>query len=118
MVVYNGKTQAPVDHMRSAIEVYRVIKDEAALMAIKDGMLIGTMGIVAPEWWYAKEGTRFMTDRWWAVLPQYQNGPVNDALVEEAGKVAQAAGLQLILHGKTRERLKGGRPVLYQPLTV
>lgn len=100
LVVAQDAMRAPVDPLKSLIEVIRVTKDEVALMAIYNGVLVGTMGIICPEWWYA-DG-RFMTDRWHFVLPAFRNGVVNEELMAEALRVAQAANLEFIHQGKIR----------------
>src|SRR5690349_11500050 len=48
-----------VDPIKSLEEIMRVVAHEAALMLIKDGRLVGTMGIISPVWWYGNE--KFMT---------------------------------------------------------
>lgn len=79
-----------------------MIAQEAALMAIIDGMLVGTLGIIKPTWWYG-DGD-FLTDRWHFVLDEHRNGPVDKALMDEAFKLADDAGLEFVDQGKIRER--------------
>ena len=85
---------------KSLVEVIRVTKHEAAVMAILDGKLVGTMGIIKPTWWYGDAD--FLTDRWHSVLPQFWHGPVNEALMDEAINIAKAADLEFIHNGKLR----------------
>lgn len=117
MVVSKPQARAPIDHMDSATEIWRVVNEEAALMAIRDGIMVGTIGLMAPKWWYNKKAS-FMTDRWYAILPQYRHTQVENMLLTEAQKTAQAAGLELIINGKSRERKLGDRPIVYQLSTV
>src|SRR6184192_3504775 len=67
LVVAQPAMHCPVDPHKSLLEVLRVAKEEAALMAVKDGMLVGTMGIIKPTWWYGQG--EFLVDRWHFVLP-------------------------------------------------
>ena len=104
LIVAQPAMRCPVDVVRSLEEVIRVTKEEAALMAILDGKLVGTMGLIKPSWWYGNGTDGFLTDRWHFCLPQYFNGPVNDALINEAKAIASAAGIEFIHQGKARER--------------
>lgn len=94
--------RCPVNPIKSFEEVVRVIANEAALMAIVDGFLVGTLGIIKPTWWYG-DG-EFLTDRWHFVLPDHRHGAVDKALMAEAQLLADAAGLEFIDQGKIRER--------------
>jgi hypothetical protein len=87
---------------KSLLEIIRVTKYEAAIMAIRDGMLVGTMGIIKPTWWYG-DG-EFLTDRWHFVLPHLWHSDVNKALMAEATSIAEMAGLEFIHQGKLRVR--------------
>lgn len=89
-----------VDHRKSAQEVWRVVNEEVALMGFHNGELVGTLGVVAPTWWYG-DGL-FMTDRWHFLRPEHQHGPINAMLLDEAVKIARAAGLEFIHQGKIR----------------
>lgn len=91
-----------VDPIKSFEEVCRVIAQEAAIMAIVDGFLVGTMGIIKPTWWY--NTTEFLTDRWHFVLPEHHHGPVDEALMREAEMLADSSGLEFIDQGKIRKR--------------
>ena len=71
-------------------------------MAIVDGFLVGTLGVIRPTWWYGHG--QFLTDRWHFVLPEHKHGPVDEALMREARMLADDAGLEFIDQGKVRER--------------
>jgi hypothetical protein len=103
LVVARPAMQCPVDAQDSLLEIIRVTKESVALMAIKDGLLVGTMGLISPNWWYNTK-VSFLTDRWHFVLPDLWHSPVNAALKAEALKIAADAGLQFIHQGKIRER--------------
>lgn len=75
-------------------------------MAIVDGFLVGTLGIMKVNWWYNPKAS-FLTDRWHFVLPQHQHGPVNEALQAEALALAADAGLPYVDNGKLRRRKDG-----------
>lgn len=106
----------PVNAEKSLHEVIRVAKEEAAIMAIVDGFLVGTMGIIKPTWWYG-DG-EFLTDRWHFVLPEHHHGAVNDLLIAEAHAIADAADLKFFHQGKARVLKNGVRmmfPRIYVP---
>lgn len=109
LVVAQPAMQCPVDAQDSLLEIIRVTKEEVALMAIRNGLLVGTMGLISPSWWYNTK-CRFLADRWHFVLPELHHGDVNAALIDEARKIAADAGLQFIHQGKIRE--KGGHKLM------
>jgi hypothetical protein len=116
LVVAQPAMHCPVNPEKSLHEIIRVAKFEAAVMAIVDGFLVGTMGIIKPTWWYG-DG-EFLTDRWHFVLPNLHHGPVNAALAAEAHAIADAAGLKFFHQGKARELKNGVRlmmPRIYVP---
>lgn len=119
LVVAQPAMHCPVNAEKSLHEVIRVTKFEAAIMAIVDGFLVGTMGIIKPTWWYG-DG-EFLTDRWHFVLPDHHHGPVNDALIAEAHAIADSAALKFFHQGKARELKNGVRllmPRIYVPESV
>lgn len=109
LIVAQPAMRCPVDAKASLVEIIRVSSENVALMAIKGGMLVGTMGLIDPTWWY-NPAHRFLADRWHFVLPAYQHGDVNTALMDEARKIAADAGLEFIHQGKIRE--KGGQKLM------
>jgi len=94
------------DIEQSLLEIIRVTKYEAALMAVLDGNMVGTMGIMKASWWYNPR-VSFMTDRWHFVLPQFWHGPVDKALKGEAIEISRLAGFEFVDQGKTREAKDG-----------
>lgn len=116
LVVAQPAMHCPVNAEKSLHEVIRVAAQEAAIMAVVDGFLVGTMGIIKPTWWYG-DG-EFLTDRWHFVLPDHHHGPVNDALVAEAIAIADGAGLKFFHQGKARPMKNGVHlmmPRVYTP---
>lgn len=97
-----GAVRCPVNVVKSLQEIIRVTRDEVALMLMRDDMLIGTMGIINPTWWYGDAG--FLTDRWHFVLPAIDGTPAAKMLMDEALAVAKLAGLEFLHNGKARER--------------
>lgn len=106
LVVAAPAMRCPVSHKKSALEVWRVAKEETAIMAIHKGRLVGTMGLIAPEWWYG-DGDRFLTDRWHFVLPEFRNTEIDAMMMDEAKVVAKLAGLEFIHQGKIRAAKNG-----------
>ena len=105
LVVARPAMLCPVNVVKSLQEVIRVTREEVALMLVRDGRLIGTMGLINPTWWYGDEG--FLTDRWHFVLPEVMNTPAADMLEDEAIKIAEAAGTIFVHQGKIRKGKKG-----------
>lgn len=94
-----------VNAVKSLVEIIRVTKHEAALMLISGGRLVGTLGLISPDWWYGD--AHFMTDRWHFVLPAFTNTPAAGALLDEAKAIAGLAGLEFIHQGKIRPAKNG-----------
>lgn len=117
LIVAEPAMRAPVDPETSLLEIIRVAKHEAAIMVMHNGVMVGTMGLIRAEWWYAKNAS-FLTDRWHFVLPSFMNTPTSDRLLQEAKDIAAAAGIEFIHQGKIRPA-KNGVPRLtpraYQP---
>lgn len=108
--------RCPVNHAKSAQEVWRVCHENAGLMAFCGGEMVGTLGLMQAVWWYG-DGA-FLTDRWHFVKPEHHHGPANAALIAEARGIAAAAGLEFIHQGKIRGEKQGitrMRPALYRP---
>lgn len=119
MVVAAPHLWGSIDVVKSLQEVIRVAAEEAAIMAIVDGMLVGTMGVIKPVWWYGHD--EFLTDRWNFILPQFYHSPVEAALMAEAKMLAENAGLRFINQGKIREMKDGNGlmfPRVYTPLSA
>lgn len=108
LIVAQPAMRAPVDPIESLQEIIRVTKDEVAIMAIRGGHLIGTLGVIRCSWWY-NPARFFMADRWNFVLPQFRNLGVGDMLEDEAEVIADAAELEFINQGKIREKRRGGK---------
>ena len=97
-----------IDPKNSATEVWRVVNSECAIMAIKDGLLVGTVGLIkAPFWWAADK--YFLANRWCAILPD--SGALHP-LIHEAVSFAKGlatpeepGGLELHLYDETKGRL-------------
>lgn len=104
LVVAQPAMRCPVNIVKSLEEVIRVVRDEVALMLIHNDVMVGTMGIINPTWWYGDGG--FLTDRWHFVLPAFDNTPGSALLMDEAVKLAEAAGLEFIHQGRIRQGKK------------
>lgn len=109
LVVAAPAMRCPPDPIASLQEIIRVTREDVAIMAIQDGHLVGTLGLVEVPWWYNPDHT-FMADRWNFALPQLRNGDVGRLLEGEAQMIADEAGLEFINQGKIRG--KRGRLML------
>ncbi len=104
----------PIDMQKSVTEITRIVHDPNygfALMAEIDGELVGSLGIICPEWWYGKAS--FFTDRWLFLFPALQNAGIGAALIAEAHAVAYAAGLPLVINDKIRQLNRATADGLY-----
>lgn len=119
LVIAQPAMRCPVNIIKSLQEIIRVVRDEAALMLIHNDVMVGTMGIVNPTWWYGDGG--FLTDRWHFVLPEFDNTPASEALMDEAIEMARLAGLEFIHQGRIRRGKRGVprmRPRVYDGESV
>lgn len=100
MIVAGPRLLAPINVEKSLYEVIRVAKEEAAIMAMRGDMLVGTMGLIKPVWWYSDD--EFLTDRWNFCIESEKNDGAGKALDDEAKAIAKAAGLKFVNQGKIR----------------
>lgn len=116
LVVAAPNMLCPVNPIKSLYEIIRVAKEEVAIMAIRDGRLVGTLGLMRPVWWYGDAA--FLTDRWHFILPEERHGDVEKLLMAEARGIAAQSGLKFIDQGKIRRKKDGDYilfPRLYEP---
>jgi hypothetical protein len=85
--------------------VWRTCKEDCGIMAIIEGRLVGTMGLIKVPWWY-NLSHYFMIDRWFFCLPEVLNKGVGVRLRAEAAVIADAAGLPLFIMGKWKKGAK------------
>jgi hypothetical protein len=106
----SGALRCRVNPEKSMREVWRVVRafdlaepEETpygfALVAERAGEVVGTLGVICPDWWYG-DG-KFFTDRWFFTRPvdRSEAGP---ALRAEAEALAAEAGLPFVLNLKQR----------------
>jgi hypothetical protein len=105
LTVARPALRCEVNFLKSLLEIQRVVHDEAALMISIGNTLIGTMGLIRPQWWYGDDV--FLTDRWHFVLPEHDGSPAARALIEEAEAIARGAGIDFIHQGRMRQRRPG-----------
>lgn len=101
LVVGMPQALAPVDAEASLFEVIRVTKEDTAIMVIRNGLLVGTLGLIRVPWWYAPTHF-FLTERWHFVLPEFFHREPDKLLKAEALKIADLTGLKFIDPGKNR----------------
>src|ERR1700674_417524 len=117
----SGALQCEVNPEKSMREVWRVVRalDQAqpgetpygfALTALIGDKLVGTLGVICPDWWYG-DG-KFFTDRWFFTLPGVAG--VGAALTADADALARDAGLTFLLNLKQRRRGRGSS-IVYAP---
>lgn len=90
-----------IDPKDSALEVWRVVNHDVALMAMRGDRLVGTIGIIRPKyWWNTKLG--FLANRWLFTLPHTRSAK---PLLKEAKAIARASELELHIYDENRGRL-------------
>jgi hypothetical protein len=92
---------APIDPKKSALEVWRVVNNECALMAMQGNVLVGTLGIIQPDFWWGNG--HFFAGRWFFALPGTNAGGL---LLREGIKIAKDAGLELHIFDEKKERYR------------
>ncbi len=112
-----GCVHGRLDCAKARREIARVVAERGygyALLALVEGELAGTIGVVYVDWWYGAD--KFFAERWFFVDPDPRNRsrgprrasaagcPVGKALLWEADAIAQNVGAPLIVDGMQRRR--------------
>lgn len=105
MIVATPVLRCPVNVEKSLLEIVRIAKEDAAIMVLHNGVMVGTMGLMKATWWYGNG--EFLTDRWHFVLPAFTHTPTAAALMDDAKEIARIAGLQFVHNGKLRPEKDG-----------
>jgi hypothetical protein len=90
-----------VDPKKSATEVWRVVKEECALMAMQGNILVGALGIIQPTYWFGKG--HFFVNRFFHALPGLGAGAL---MLREAIRIAKAAELELHIFDEAKQRYR------------
>lgn len=101
LAVAGPRLLAPVNVLKSLQEVIRVTTQEVAIMAMRGNILVGTMGIIKPVWWYSDDA--FLTDRWNFSIESEKNDGAGQALDAEAKAIARGAGLPFVNSARGRQ---------------
>lgn len=101
-IVAGPTLPGPIGPKDSATEVWRVVNDECALMAMQGDILVGTLGIIRPKWWWNND-CAFLVNRWFFALPGQGAGRL---LLDEGIKIATDAGLELHIIDEAKQRYK------------
>lgn len=95
-----------IDAKKSSDEIHRVVFDRKygfALLAEIKGEIVGSIGLVGPEWWYNHDN--FFTDRWFFVYPVLHHRGIAAALEAQA-RATIPEEIPLIINGKLKRRNK------------
>jgi hypothetical protein len=121
-VVAGPMLPGAIEAEKSIHEVWRVVHQECALMAMRDDLLVGTLGIIKPNYWWGN--VSFLTNRWLFALPDSGAGKL---LIDEGERIAGDAGLELVIIDEQKSRLlilnrdprrKAVNPLLSQGVAV
>jgi GNAT superfamily N-acetyltransferase len=96
------RARAPIDPIKSVREIKRVVDTQWAVIAEINGELVGSLGLIKVDWWYAN--AEFLTERWLFTYPALWHRGVGPALLGYAGAVGTATGLKVIINGHVRMR--------------
>lgn len=99
-VVAGPTLPGPIDPKKSIEEVWRVVNHDVALMAFRDDGLVGTLGLVCPEFWWGT--SKFLANRWFFTLPRARAGK---PLLKEAKAIAVASDLELHIISEDRGKI-------------
>jgi hypothetical protein len=101
--------EAPVDEAIFRRHVAQTVRDGAALMALRDGAMMGFLGLMQSQYCYSSD--HFLHDTGLCVSPAERGGTVLRALLAEARGIADAAGmpLKIIDTNGARERVAKGQ---------
>ena len=117
-VVAQSVLLSPIGAEKSMAEIDRICSEPDygfALMAMRDDVMVGTIGCINPAWWYGDD--RFVTDRWFFAVPGARGRGIGGLLLGEAVAMAHASDAKFVLQGKIRKRKKFfiTDPVLIEP---
>lgn len=101
-VVAGPTLPGPIDAKDSATEVWRVVQESVAIMALDGDRLVGTLGLIRPKFWW-NSNIAFLANRWLFALPGMGAGK---AVLKEALGIAVASELELHIYDETKGRLK------------
>lgn len=91
-----------IDPKDSITEIWRVVTDDIALMAMRGDVMVGTIGLAVPGfWWNGK--VKYLANRWFYTLPGVKAAK---PLLKEAISIAKASGLELQMFYENKERFK------------
>jgi hypothetical protein len=101
-VVAGPTLPGPIDPKDSSIEVWRVVNHDVALMAMRGDLLVGTLGLIRPKFWWGK--VWFLANRWFFVLTPKTG--IGKPLLKEGIAIAKASDLELHIYDENGGRLK------------
>jgi hypothetical protein len=90
----------PIDARKSVEEIWRVTKHDIALMALRGNRLVGTLGLLRPDFWWGNGG--YLANRWFFTLP---NEGAGVPLLREARAIAIASGLELHIIAEAKGKI-------------
>ena len=99
-VVAGPGLPGPIDPKKSIEEVWRVVNYDVALIAMQGERMIGTIGLVNPDFWWGK--LKFLANRWFFTLPDTKAGK---PLLREAKSIARASELELHIYDEKLGRI-------------
>jgi hypothetical protein len=89
-----------IDPKKSSTEVWRIVNQECAIVAMDGALLVGTLGIIKADYWWGNK--KFLANRWFHALPARGIGAM---LLHEGERFAKEVGLELHIIDEAKGRL-------------
>lgn len=99
-VVSHGTLPGKLDPIKSMHEVWRVANQDVALMAMQGDVMVGTLGLINPEFWWGD--LKFLVNRWFFCLPGYGAGRL---LLAEAEAIANGSNMECHIYDEKKGRI-------------
>lgn len=101
--------RAPLNPNKAFIQVYDIVKSQAAFVVEKNGEIVATAGLFLADFWYSD--SELFVDKWVYVLPEHRDSQTAFLmLLGEIQKLCDATGIMakiLVFNEKRAKRASG-----------
>lgn len=114
---YHASGDFPPGNPGKALQaIGEVIGTGAAIMVVKDMVILGSVGMIPGEYWYSDKP--LMLDRWLYIHPLHRDGKVLRLLLAEVAHVAMIAGADAQITVNNPRRRRGARSAVEKIASV